>query len=386
VLATHGDTYLGGDDFDRLIGDEFRRQHPSLNSDETSLIQELRLAAEAAKKALSSADRYEGTVRGQQVSLSRAKFNELIRPLVDRTLDSCRQALADAGLVAGDIGAVVMVGGSTRVPFVKDSVRALFGREVHDSLNPDEVVALGAAVQADILAGKNTEMLLLDVTPLSLGIETMGGLMDVLIPRNSKIPSKAGRQYTTQKDGQSAMAISVYQGERDLVADNRKLASFNLTGIPAMPAGLPKVEITFLIDADGILKVSATELRSGVAQAIDVQPQYGLTDAQVEQMLLDSLTHARSDMQTRAVVEAATEAQQMLETTNRFIEKNRALLSDEEIATTRAHMNELGVAIASKDKDRIQHATEQLNDISRPFAERVMDAALKEAMRGKKVL
>jgi molecular chaperone HscA len=386
VLATHGDTYLGGDDFDRLIGDEFRRQHPSLNSDETSLIQELRLAAEAAKKALSSEDRYEVTVRGQQVSLSSAKFNELIRPLVDRTLDSCRQALADAGLVAGDIDAVVMVGGSTRVPFVKDSVRALFGREVHDSLNPDEVVALGAAVQADILAGKNTEMLLLDVTPLSLGIETMGGLMDVLIPRNSKIPSKAGRQYTTQKDGQSAMAISVYQGERDLVADNRKLASFNLTGIPAMPAGLPKVEITFLIDADGILKVSATELRSGVAQAIDVQPQYGLTDAQVEQMLLDSLTHARSDMQTRAVVEAATEAQQMLETTNRFIEKNRALLSDEEIATTRAHMNELGVAIASKDKDRIQHATEQLNDISRPFAERVMDAALKEAMRGKKVL
>jgi molecular chaperone HscA len=265
-------------------------------------------------------------------------------------------------------------------------VKALFGRELYDALNPDEVVALGAAVQADILAGKNTDMLLLDVTPLSLGIETMGGLMDVLIPRNSKIPSKAGRQYTTQKDGQSAMAISVYQGERDLVSDNRKLASFNLTGIPAMPAGLPKVEITFLIDADGILKVSATELRSGVAQTIQVQPQYGLTDAQVEQMLLDSLMHARSDMQTRAVVEAATEAEQMLDTTTKFIEKNRELLNEEEVALTHEHMNALRVAIAARDKDKIQHATEQLNEVSRPFAERLMDAALKEAMRGKKVV
>ena len=214
----------------------------------------------------------------------------------------------------------------------------------------------------------------------------MGGLMDVLIPRNSKIPSKAGRQYTTQKDGQSAIAISVCQGERDLVSDNRKLASFNLTGIPAMPAGLPKVEITFLIDADGILKVSATELRSGVAQTIDVQPQYGLTDAQVEQMLLDSLTHAKDDMQTRAVVEAATEGQQMLETTARFMEKNRTLLSAEETGITQAHMEALSEAIAAQDKDRIQHATERLNDISRPFAERVMDAALKEAMKGKKVM
>jgi molecular chaperone HscA len=229
-------------------------------------------------------------------------------------------------------------------------------------------------------------MLLLDVTPLSLGIETMGGLMDVLIPRNAKIPSKAGRQYTTQKDGQSAMAISVYQGERDLVQDNRKLASFNLTGIPGMPAGLPKVEITFLIDADGILKVSAEELRSGVAQTIQVQPQYGLTDAQVEQMLMDSLVHARTDMQTRAVVEAATEGEQMLDTTTKFIEKNRELLSEEEVALTQSHMDALRLAIAAKDKDKIQHATEALNDVSRPFAERLMDAALKEAMRGKKVI
>lgn len=387
VLSTHGDTYLGGDDFDRALARKFKAENEQWKSDNSpSLIQELRLFSEEAKKALSSTGHFSGVVRGETLHITRAEFDALIQPFVEKTLDSCRQAMADAGLETKEIDAIVMVGGSTRVPLVKESVRSFFGRELNDTLNPDEVVALGAAVQADILAGKNTEMLLLDVTPLSLGIETMGGLMDVLIPRNAKIPAKAGRQYTTQKDGQTAMAIAVYQGERDLVADNRKLASFNLTGIPPMPAGLPKVEITFLIDADGILKVSAKELRSEVAQSIQVQPQYGLSDEQVEQMLMDSLMHARSDMQTRALVEATTEANQMLDTTERFLEKNATLLSEEEMALTHQHMQVLKDAIQAQDKNRIQQATEALNEVSRPFAERLMDAALKQAMRGTKVV
>lgn len=389
VLSTNGDTYLGGDDMDRALVQHWQQQlnisSEALQQDKM-LTQQLRITAEEAKKHLTNNDSFEGVINGQKVSISKTEFNELIQPLVNRTIDSCRNALRDAGLAKEAIDAVVMVGGSTRVPLVKESVQQFFCKDLFDQLNPDEVVALGAAVQADILAGNNTEMLLLDVTPLSLGIETMGGLMDVLIPRNSKIPNKAGRQYTTQKDGQSGMRISVYQGERDLVQDNRKLAEFNLGGIPAMPAGLPKVEVTFLIDADGILKVSATELRSGVAQSIDVKPQYGLTDEQVEQMLLDSLTNAKTDIQTRALVEASTEAEQMLDTTAKFINKHRSYLEEEEITITTDHMERLRKAIAAKDKDAIHKATEELNDISRPFAERVMDAALKDAMKGKKIL
>ena len=210
--------------------------------------------------------------------------------------------------------------------------------------------------------------------------------MDVLIPRNSKIPTKVGRQYTTHKDGQSGMRITVYQGERDLVKDNRKLASFNLSGIPAMPAGLPKVEISFLIDADGILKVSAQELRSGVTQSIEVKPQYGLTDEEVEQMLMASIVHAKDDIQARALAEATTEAIQMMETTEKFLNKHQAFLTETEIAETKALMQQLQQAVDGKNKDLIQKQTEQLNELSRPYAERVMDAALKDAMRGKKVL
>ncbi len=386
VLSTHGDTYLGGDDFDQaLLELGIRNWKFGLRDEDSGMLAELRLKAEEAKRHLSSSEVWEGTVGGQPLRVTREDFEAAIAPIVDRTLDSCRAALKDARLSTKDIDAVVMVGGSTRVPLVKRRVQELFGRPLFDSLNPDEVVALGAAVQADILAGKNTEALLLDVTPLSLGLETAGGLMDVLIPRNSKIPTKASRQYTTQKDGQSAVRVSVYQGERDLVADNRKLAEFNLSGIPAMPAGLPKVEITFLLDADGILKVSAQELRSGVVQAVDVKPQYGLTDAEVESMLMTSLQNAQSDIAVRALVEAETEAQTLLDVTERFLQKHRALIEDAEVETILGQIQVLRQALLLRAKDKIQTETERLNETSRPIAERVMDAALKEAMRGKKI-
>lgn len=290
VLSTNGDTYLGGDDFDRTIMQYWMKERgidaTALHQDK-QLAQSLRLKAEAAKRALSTNELFSDEWNGGKLELSRTVFASLVQPLIDTTIGCCRNALKDAELTTADIDTVVMVGGSTRVPAVKQAVSAFFGKPVNDSVNPDEVVALGAAVQADILAGNNKDFLLLDITPLSLGIETMGGLMDVLIPRNSKIPTKVGRQYTTQKDGQSGMRISVFQGERDLVKDNRKLAEFNLTGIPAMPAGLPKVEVSFLINADGILVVKAKELRSGVEQSIEVKPQYGLTDTEVEKMPLD---------------------------------------------------------------------------------------------------
>ncbi len=388
VLSTNGDTYLGGDDFDNAIVQYWIQQAAISDEDvqkNKSLAQQLRLSAEEAKKSLSVENNFTTLVADKPLLLNRNEFEELIKPFVERTIALCRAALKDADVQIENIDEVIMVGGSTRVPLVKTSVASFFKKDVHDKVNPDEVVALGAAVQADVLAGNNKNVLLLDITPLSLGIETMGGLMDVLIPRNSKIPSKAARQYTTQKDGQSGMRISVYQGERDLVSDNRKLAEFNLSNIPGMPAGIPKVEVSFLIDADGILVVTAKELRSGVQQSIEVIPQYGLTDAEVEKMLLDSLQHAKDDMQQRALVEAQTEGRILIDTTTNFLTKNSSHLSEMEVEETKKLIMQLQSLIEGGSKDEIQNAIETLNNYSRPYAERVMDVAIGVAMKGKKI-
>ncbi|KAA9338635.1 Fe-S protein assembly chaperone HscA [Hymenobacter busanensis] len=389
VLSTHGDTYLGGDDFDRTVVDYWVAQH-SLQAEvaaDPQLKQRLRLLAEQAKRHLSQADTFGAALSPEvNLTLNRAEFDHLIRPLVERTMASCRQALADAKLEASALDAVLLVGGSTRVPLVYDTVSAFFGQPANNSLNPDEVVALGAAIQADILAGNRRDILLLDVTPLTLGIETMGGLLDPIIPRNSKIPTKAGRQYTTSVDGQVNMKISVYQGERDLVQENRKLGEFDLRGIPAMPAGLPKIDVNFILNADGILKVEALELRSGVRQSIEIKPQYGLTDEQVEQMLMDSLTHAKQDVAARMVIEARTAAEQMLYQVDRFLQTNGQHLTEDEIGQTRQKAEAVRATLGSGDKDLIYRAVDELEELTRPFAERVMQISIQQAMTGKKII
>ena len=387
VLSTNGDTYLGGDDLDRAIINHWTTQYQlaSTLAQNVPLQQELRLLAEAAKKYLSQHDDFGANFNGLVLRLTKPEFNDLVRPLVERTIVSCRQALADAKLTPKDLDAVLLVGGSTRVPLVYDSVSEFFQQPANNSLNPDEVVALGAAIQADILGGNRRDVLLLDVTPLTLGIETLGGLMDPIIARNSKIPTKAGRQYTTSVDGQVNLKISVYQGERDLVSENRKLAEFDLRGIPAMPAGLPKVDVNFILNADGILKVEAIELRSGTSQAVEIKPQYGLTDDQVEKMLMDSLTFAREDVAARMVIEARTVAEQMLYQVERFVEKNHLHLTEDEITLTAAATQNLREALETKDKDTILKAVDELEALTSPYAERVMNISIKQAMTGKKI-
>ena len=392
VLATNGDTHLGGDDFDRVLVDwlleDIRVTHGADLSADAEARQELRLAAEAAKCRLSFEARTQLAIPfGDFVyrrDITREDLEARFGPLVERTLGPCRLALRDAGLAPADVDEVVLVGGSTRVPLVRRRVEALFGKAPHSQLNPDEVVALGAAVQAQILAGGITDMLLLDVTPLSLGIETLGGIVSVLIARNTTIPTMAKEQFTTSVDGQTVVDLHVLQGERELARDNRSLARFELRGIDPMPAGMPKIEVTFLIDANGILQVHAKELRTGKESSIEVRPTYGLTEAEVERMVDESFEHAEADVAARLLIEAQTEADNVANHVQRALAQAAQLAEPGERERIEAALGRLREARAGTDRDLIHERTTEVNRATERLAEAMMDAALKGALASKR--
>jgi len=400
ALATSGDTHLGGDDIDRLLIELVLRESSagSKEQDPAYTIQAIRRSVIQAKWDLS--DHEEAVIRvepapglpdGYRRAITRAEFEALIRPLVDRTLGPVRQALTDAGLEPGEIDEAVLVGGATRTPLVRRLVAELFGRAPHSDLNPDEVVAIGAAVQADILVSGRREMLLLDVTPLSLGIETIGGVVSKIIMRNSTIPASGREMYTTSVDSQTSVDIHVLQGERELVADCRSLARFKLRGIPPMPAGLPRVEVRFQIDANGILSVGARELRTGIEQAIEVKPSYGLTDQEVERMLIESFEHAQADFDARLLIEARNEAETVINATEKslrrpdFAQITGGELQNDEVAQIQRALGELKQVMAGTDREVIHEKTHALNHVTRHLAEVMMNRSVREALAGRNV-